>query len=90
MKKENEHLSGWVQQGKKIQYEGHSSDIIATKTLNFLENETSDDQPFMLFCHFKAPHDTWDYAERYEDFLTDVEILNQIIFLMTMRGEVML
>lgn len=74
IEKGNEHLSGWVQQGEKIQYEGHSSDIIATKALDFLENEISDDQPFMLFCHFKAPHDTWDYAARYEDFLADVEI----------------
>jgi arylsulfatase A-like enzyme len=28
----------------------------------------------MLFLHFKAPHDTWEYAKRYEEFLADVEV----------------
>lgn len=68
------HPSGWLAQGKRSVYKGHSSDVIADKTLDYLQNQRDQDKPFMLFCHFKAPHDTWEYAERYEDFLTDVEI----------------
>lgn len=70
----NEHPSGWIAQAKRTQYKGHSSDIIADKALSFLKEKRTADQPFMLFCHFKAPHDTWEYAKRYESFLADVEI----------------
>ena len=74
IKKGDEHPSGWVQQGKRTEYEGHSSDAIADQALEYLQNARTPDKPFMLFCQFKAPHDTWEYAKRYEDFLADVEI----------------
>ena len=70
----DEHPSGWVQMGKRTTYQGHSSDVIADRTLEFLKNGRESDKPFMLFCHFKAPHDTWEFAERYSDYLEDVEI----------------
>jgi arylsulfatase A-like enzyme len=62
------------QKGKKTRYEGHSSDVIADKALDYLKNKRDKDKPFMFFCHFKAPHDTWEFAERYRSFLEDVEI----------------
>ncbi|MEM7368095.1 MAG: sulfatase-like hydrolase/transferase [Bacteroidota bacterium] len=68
------HPSGWLQQGKRTVYPGHSSDAIADKALQYLQHKRDPDKPFMLFCHFKAPHDTWEYAPRYEAFLKDVEI----------------
>jgi arylsulfatase A-like enzyme len=74
IKKGDEHPSGWVQQGKRTVIEGHSSDAIADQALDYLKNKRSKDKPFILFCHFKAPHDIWKYAERYENFLQDVEI----------------
>jgi arylsulfatase A-like enzyme len=70
----DEHPSGWVQQGKRTEYQGHSSDAIADQALDYLQNKRTADKPFMLFCQFKAPHDSWEYARRYEDFLADVEI----------------
>ncbi len=71
----DEHPSGWVSLGKRTTYAGqHSTDVIADRTLDFLKNRKVEDQPFMLFCHFKAPHDSWEYAERYSEFLEDVEI----------------
>ncbi len=70
----NTHPSGWNGLGEMTRYEGHSSDIIADKTLEYLKDQRPADKPFMLFCHFKAPHDTWEYAERYEEFLADTEI----------------
>jgi arylsulfatase A-like enzyme len=70
----DEHPSGWVHKGKRTQYSGHSSDVIADKALDYLRDRRASDKPFMLFCHFKAPHDTWEFAERYRDFLAVVDI----------------
>jgi arylsulfatase A-like enzyme len=70
----DEHPSGWVEQGKKTIYKGHSSDVITDQTLEYLQSKKDNDKPFILFCHFKAPHDTWEFAERYRNFLEDVEI----------------
>jgi arylsulfatase A-like enzyme len=70
----DESSTGWVRDGERTSYEGHSSDVIANKALDFLKNKRDEDKPFMFFCHFKAPHDTWEYAERYENFLEDVDI----------------
>ena len=66
--------SGWLRDGKRTQYVGHSSDVIADKALDYLTSVRDTMRPFILFCHFKAPHDTWEYAPRYENFLADVEI----------------
>jgi len=70
----DESPTGWVGKGKRTRYEGHCSDVIADKALDYLKNKRDKDKPFMFFCHFKAPHDTWEFAERYRDFLEDVEI----------------
>ena len=70
----DEHPSGWIAQGKRTVIKGHSSDAIADQTLDYLQKRWNKKKPFMLFCHFKAPHDTWEYAERYKDFLADVDI----------------
>ncbi|MFH5886423.1 sulfatase-like hydrolase/transferase [Halalkalibaculum sp. DA3122] len=74
IQKGDEHPSGWVKHGQRTQFEGHSSDVITDQTLDYLKNKQSGDKPFMLFANFKAPHDPWDYAERYDGYLADVEI----------------
>ena len=61
----DEHESGRVQRGKRTTYPGHSSDVIADKALAYLKQRRPDDKPFMLCCHFKAPHDRWQHARRY-------------------------
>jgi len=70
----DEHPGGLVQKGKLTTYEGHSSDVIGDKALNYLKNLRPKDKPFVFFCHFKAPHDMWQCAERYEALYADVEI----------------
>ncbi len=70
----DESESGWVGDGKRTIHQGHSSDVIADKALDYLKNKRPKDKPFLFFLHFKAPHDTWEYAERYEDFLADVDV----------------
>lgn len=56
-----------------IQREGHSSDVITDITLNWLEKRDKN-KPFFLMHHYKAPHDMFEFAPRYADYLEDVEI----------------
>jgi len=70
----DQHPSGHVRRGKRTAYKGHSSDVIGDKALDYLKKRRPKDKPFMFFCHFKAPHDTWQYARRYEKLFADVEI----------------
>ena len=68
-----------VNRGKKVdmkpgrQYKGHSSDVITNATLKWLK-ERDDSKPFFLMHHFKAPHDMFQFAPRYADYLEDTEI----------------
>ncbi|MFK7767087.1 MAG: sulfatase [Mariniblastus sp.] len=58
-----------------IQFKGkHSSDAITDLTLEWLKNGWDQDRPFFLMHHYKAPHDYFEYAPRYEEYLADVEI----------------
>ena len=55
-------------------YEGHSSDVITDLSLDWLQNKRDKNKPFFLMHHFKAPHDFFEYAPRYEQYLADVNI----------------
>nr|WP_281503812.1 sulfatase [Arenibacter sp. F26102] len=57
-----------------VQTKGHSSDNIMDITLDYLKNERDPNKPFFLMHHFKAPHDDFEYAPRYEDYLADTFI----------------
>lgn len=56
-----------------VKHEGHSTDVITDLTLDWLDKR-DDDKPFFLMHHYKAPHDFFEYAPRYEDYLKDVEM----------------
>lgn len=51
----------------------HSSDVITDFSLDWLKQRKSD-QPFFLMHHFKAPHDNFENAERYDFLYDDVTI----------------
>ena len=53
-------------------YNGHSSDVLADMTLEWLQNKRDKSKPFFLMHHFKAPHDIFEFAPRYKDYLEDV------------------
>ncbi|GAA0881171.1 sulfatase [Algoriphagus jejuensis] len=57
----------------KINYPGHSSDVITDRTIEYLKKRDKS-KPFFLMHHYKAPHDMFEYAPRYEEYLKDVEI----------------
>lgn len=56
------------------QYKGYSSDIVTDITLNWLQNKRDPNKPFMLMYQFKAPHDDFEFAPRYKDYLEDTYI----------------
>ena len=56
-----------------VQMEGHSSDCITDSALEWLQGR-EDARPFFLMYHFKAPHDMFEYAPRYESYLADTFI----------------
>ncbi len=58
-----------------IKFEGkHSTDAITDLTLDWLKTGWDQDKPFFLMHHYKAPHDYFDNAPRYESYLADVDL----------------
>ena len=52
----------------------HSSDAVTDLSLDWLKNDRDKSKPFFLMHHFKAPHDMFQNARRYDTYLEDVEI----------------
>jgi arylsulfatase A-like enzyme len=52
----------------------HSSDAITDISLEWLRHGRDKGKPFFLMHHFKAPHDMFVNAKRYDSYLADVEI----------------
>ncbi|VGO12479.1 Arylsulfatase [Pontiella desulfatans] len=66
---------GWTQKFEgAVRMKGHSSDCIADSALEWFKTKRDPNKPFFLKLHFKAPHDMFEYAPRYESYLADVEI----------------
>ena len=57
-----------------VQHEGHSSDVITDIALDFFAGRRDTSRPFFMMLHYKAPHDMFEYAPRYEDYLAEVDI----------------
>jgi len=58
-----------------IKFDGmHVTDAITDITLDWLQEGWDQDKPFFLMHHFKAPHDYFDNAPRYESYLANVDI----------------
>ncbi len=54
-------------------YEGFSTDVITDLTVEHLKQRDTT-KPFLMFCHFKATHEPFDYPERFASLYGDVEI----------------
>ncbi|PAY20837.1 acetylglucosamine-6-sulfatase [Rhodopirellula sp. SM50] len=52
----------------------HVTDAITDLSLKWLSERSDKDKPFFLMHHYKAPHDYFDNAARYESYLADVDI----------------
>ncbi len=47
-------------------YKGFSTDVITNQTIEYLKQRVKD-RPFLMFCHFKATHEPFDYPDRFAD-----------------------
>ncbi len=52
----------------------HSTDVITDITLKWLKETWNQEKPFFLMHHYKAPHDYFNNAERYESYLRDTDL----------------
>ena len=52
----------------------HSSDAITDISINWLKERKNKSKPFFLMHHFKAPHDDFENAERFDFLYEDVDI----------------
>lgn len=57
-----------------VKMTGHSTDRVTDSALDWFKEKRDPDRPFFLKLHFKAPHDYFEYAPRYEDYLAEVNI----------------
>jgi arylsulfatase A-like enzyme len=57
----------------KVQTEGHSTDVITDLSIEYIRG-LDKSRPFFLMHHYKAPHDFFECAPRYDEFLAKTEI----------------
>jgi len=58
-----------------VKHEGeHSSDAITDSALHWFKNERDPNKPFFVSHHYKAPHDYFENAPRYQSYLADTPI----------------
>lgn len=50
---------------------GFSTDLVTDKTIDWISHRDKE-KPFMMFCHFKATHEPWDFPERMKGLYNDV------------------
>lgn len=49
-----------IRDGKRVKYEGYTTDIITKLSLDWLKSRRDTDRPFLLMCQQKAPHRPWE------------------------------
>ncbi|MBK1875349.1 sulfatase family protein [Pelagicoccus mobilis] len=64
---------GEIHYPQGTRHKGHVTDLITDRCLDWLEKRDRE-KPFMLLCHHKAPHDSFEYDARYEHIFDGVEI----------------
>jgi N-acetylglucosamine-6-sulfatase len=58
-----------------VKFKGkHSSDAITDISEDWLKKKWDRKKPFFLMHHFKAPHDYFENAKRYQSYLADIDI----------------
>jgi arylsulfatase A-like enzyme len=72
---ENDRTDGKsFEESKGKKYIGNSEDVVASKTIEWLEKERNKTKPFFIMCHFKAPHRNWQPAERFAHLFDGITI----------------
>ena len=60
------HNPEFITEAGKTTYQGHSTDVVTDRALNWLKNNRDTEKPFMAMVHFKAPHRNWQPADRFK------------------------
>lgn len=55
-----------------VEHQGFSTDIVTDKTIEWIEKRDTQ-RPFMMFCHFKATHEPFDFPQRMAHLYDGVE-----------------
>lgn len=63
----------FIENGKEVKYEGHSTSIITQSVIDWLEKGWDKSKPFAVNFHTKAPHRDWMPEKQYLGFLEDHE-----------------
>lgn len=74
-----------IANGGRVQLRGYVDDLIADQALETLKNRPKN-QPFCLLCQFKAPHRSWQPAERFQKRFEDVTIPEPPTFNLSLEG----
>jgi arylsulfatase A-like enzyme len=56
------------------QVEGHCTDVVTDLALEWLDEQKTSGEPFMLMCQHKAPHRTWMPAARHLELWADEKL----------------
>ncbi len=59
--------------GRRVERQGYATDLITDLALDWIERRDPD-RPFLAMVHHKAPHRSWEPAERHADLFTDAPI----------------
>lgn len=63
-----------IENGKRKQHTGYTTDIITDITLDWLKNKRDQDKPFLLMYQHKAPHRDWQPSPKHLHLYDDVTI----------------
>ena len=63
-----------IKNGKKVKYEGYTTDIITDLAIDWLKDDRDTSKPFLLMYQHKAPHRRWEPAPEYLNKYDDVTI----------------
>lgn len=69
MKTKENWQDGWKSE-HGIEHKGFSTDVITNLTIEHLKDRKKD-QPFLMFCNYKATHEPFDYPERLASLYQD-------------------
>ncbi len=56
------------------QHDGFSSDVIADRSINWLQNREDSEEPFFMVTQFKACHEDFRYPDRFADLFEGEDI----------------
>ncbi|MHC4637712.1 MAG: sulfatase family protein [Planctomycetota bacterium] len=67
------HNPAFIEMGQKKKHTGYVTDIITDFSIDWLKGRKSS-KPFLLMCHHKAPHRSWEPDDKHSSLYEDIDI----------------